>query len=104
MDSRVAAERLTGAYINIEREECQELPENTYYAFELVGLEVITTDGRRLGVLEEVLEYPANDVYVVMDGPKEYLIPAVAEIIKKVDIKNRVMKIEPMEGLLEEEH
>ena len=86
----------------IHRDECLELSEDTYYIFELIGLEVITTEGESIGFIEDVYDLPANDVYVVKEKAREILIPAVKEIVKKVDIEKREIVIEPIEGLLEE--
>ena len=103
VEDRTAAEELIGCYIVIPRDECFELPEDTYYIFDLIGLEVVTTQKQHIGTIEDILELPANDVYVVKNGNREILIPAVKEIIKKVDIKNQRIVIEPIEGLLEEQ-
>ncbi len=102
--TRNVAETLNGAYVSIPHDELSELPEDSYYIFDLVGLEVVTTEGKRIGRLEEVLDFPANDVYVVKDDGKEYLIPAIKDVVKKVDLEKGIMQIEPIEGLLEEEH
>jgi 16S rRNA processing protein RimM len=53
--------------------------------------------------LQEVVDFPANDVWVVRDGQREYLLPAVKEVIKQVDRQQRVIVIEPIAGLVDEE-
>jgi len=100
---RTAAEQIVGADIVISREQCLPLPPDSYYIFELVGMAVRTTDGRLLGTLQEVVDFPANDVWVVRDGQREYLLPAVKEVIKQVDRQQRVIVIEPIAGLVDEE-
>lgn len=100
---RDAAEALVGAELLIPREQCLPLPPDSYYEFELWGMEVRTTAGRVLGTLQEVVDFPANDVWVVRDQEREYLLPAVKEVIKMVDREERVIIIEPIAGLVDEE-
>ncbi|HEY4543919.1 MAG TPA: 16S rRNA processing protein RimM, partial [Tissierellaceae bacterium] len=54
-----------------------------------------------LGELDDVLQGIGNDVYVIVDGKKEYLIPAVKEFIVKIDIDNKEMIIDPIDGMIE---
>jgi len=82
-------------------EDSEELSPDEYYIFDLIGLKVITTENQQLGELKEVLSLPANDVYVVQDGAKEILIPAIKSVIKKVDLKKEILIIELVDGLLE---
>jgi 16S rRNA processing protein RimM len=78
-----------------------KLPPDCYFVFDILGLEVVTADGRRVGKVKEVMSLPGNDVYVVGDQKREHQIPAVKEIVKKVDLKAGRMTIRPPEGLLE---
>ncbi len=104
VSDRDAAQSLAGAEVFIPREQCLPLPPDSYYEFELWGMEVRTTGGRVLGTLQEVVNFPANDVWVVRDRQgHEYLLPAIKEVIKQVDRQERVITIEPMAGLVEEE-
>ncbi len=57
---------------------------------ELVGLQVVTTDGRELGEITEVLKYPANDIYVTAT----VLIPAVRQVVKEIDLEKGRMVVE----------
>jgi 16S rRNA processing protein RimM len=66
----------------------------------LIGLEVVTVAGDRLGVLEEVILTGANDVYEVRDGKKSILLPAIAEVIVSVDLDAGRMVVDPLPGLL----
>ena len=93
---RTAAGALTGARLLVRPEESPRLPEGDYYEWQIVGLQVVTTDGRDLGVVEEVLRTGANDVYVT----SECLLPATAEVIKEIDLPGRRMVVEPVPGLL----
>ena len=71
--------------------------------FDLVGCIVYNTKGEKIGIVDEVLQYAANDVYVVKDEEKNknYLIPAVKEFVIKVDINNKEIIIDPIEGMIE---
>ena len=72
------------------------LPEGEYYHHQLVGLRVVSEDGQELGVLTEVLETGANDVYVVTDeNGKEVLLPAIREVILGVDLAAKTMRVRP---------
>src|SRR5262245_26009499 len=62
---RTQAEQLRGRYVQVPIEQAVPLPEGDYYHFQLVGLNVVTTDDQFLGTISEILETGANDVYVV---------------------------------------
>lgn len=100
---RTQAESLAGASIFVERSRLPVLEADTYYWFELVGLSVYHIAGQLLGCLDEVIPTAGNDVYVVtgeIDGqPREMLIPAVASVIRSIDLENRTMVVDPPEGL-----
>lgn len=99
--SRESVEPLIGGLIQVDREAVPELPEGVYYQFEILGTEVLTDEGRRLGTVVEIVETGAHDVYVVRDGNQEYLIPANPEIIQQIDLERNTIIIHPLEGLLE---
>ena len=65
------------------------------------GLTVVTDEGRELGTLVQIIETGANDVYVVRDGTREHLIPAIADVVVDVDLEARRMTIHAIEGLLD---
>jgi len=101
VNDREGAESLRGVLLKVREETCPPLPEDTHYVFDLVGLEVKTTGGERVGSVVDVLQMPAHDVYVVDARGGEVLIPAVKTFIKRVDIEDGVIVIEPIEGLLD---
>lgn len=101
IDTRNQAEEMVGRYIVLPRELCRELPDDTYFIFDLIGITVRTDDGTVVGKIEDIMEMPANDVYVVRNEDREYLIPAIKEVVKKIDMESREMLITPLEGLLE---
>ncbi len=95
-------EALKGAELYIPREEGAELEDGEYYIADIIGMEVLTDDGVRLGTVKDVMETGANDVYVVeREGGKELLLPAIKQCILDTDIDKNVMTVHLMDGLLE---
>ena len=71
-----------------------------YFITDLIGLDVLREDGSCLGVLKDVMQTGANDVYIVLkEDQTEILLPAIKECILDVDMTNRVMKVFVMPGL-----
>ena len=98
---RNAAERLRGQLIHVPVEEAVLLGEDEYYIYQIIGLEVWTGAGVRLGRVVEVLFTGANEVYVVKGERGEILIPAIEEVVKRVDLEAGRLLVEPLEGLLD---
>ena len=74
-------------YIKIDRKDAVELPEDSYFIVDLIGMEVKTDEGELLGNLIDVFPTGSNDVYVVKDElGKQTLLPAIVDVIKKVDV------------------
>ena len=87
-------EKLTNALVFVRTDSLPPLPDGEYYHHQLLGLEVVTETGQEVGVLKEILETGANDVYVVINSNgKEELIPALKQNLVKIDIKNRIMVV-----------
>ena len=91
VDSRSAAENLRDFDLYIEEDQTPQLPTNTYYHFQLLGLEVVDSNGCQLGILTDILETGANDVYIVTNKDKETLIPAIRDHVTQIDLPNRRM-------------
>jgi 16S rRNA processing protein RimM len=100
VDSVEAAEELRNAEICIDEDEAVELDEGEYFDWELAGCEVKTLDGTWIGTVRELMRTGATEILVV-DGEKEYLIPFAESICTEVDVENKVIVIDPPEGLLE---
>lgn len=96
--NRAQAAELVGAFIEIEEHQAVELPDDTYFEHDIIGLWVITTDGRELGEITEVLRTGANDVYVT----EQCLIPAIRDVVQDVDLDAGTMTIIAVPGLLDE--
>jgi len=95
-----AAKALKGALLQVTKEQLIKLPGDSYYIFDLLGLSVYTTVSEYLGELEDVLRTGANDVYVVKDERgRSVLIPALKQVVKKIDLDARRMVVELPEGL-----
>ena len=78
-----------------------ELPEGEYYHHQLIGLNVVTDEGQELGVIAEVIETGANDVYVVRDTDgNEILLPAIPPVILDVALADRQMRVHLLDGLI----
>ena len=90
-------------FLYIDVEDKVELPEDHYFIFDIVDCNVYDTKGRKIGVVTDVLQYTSNDVYVVKDKEKnkEYLIPAVKEFVVDIDVENKKIIIDPIEGMIE---
>ena len=86
IDNRTMAELFRGRYLEVADDEVRALEPGRFYHRQVVGLVAITSSGTRLGVIEEVLERPANDVWVSREGSIEHLIPATADAIVDVDL------------------
>jgi len=89
-DGLAGAEELRGAWVKVRPSMAAPLPEGSYYVHQIVGLRVVTTDGRDLGEVTEVIQTAANDVYVV----GEAMIPAVREFVREISLEKGVMVVE----------
>jgi 16S rRNA processing protein RimM len=86
IDNRTIAELFRGRYLEISEAEVRPLSEGRFYHHQVVGLTVLTSSGQPLGTIAEVLERPANDVWVSRDGVVEHLIPATKDAVMEVDV------------------
>ena len=84
----------------INRSDCLPLDSDEYYFFVFIGARVVTTSGDTVGIVRDVLRYPASEILAVEKDQQEILIPAVAQFIKQVDIESSTITIEPIAGLL----
>lgn len=94
-------ERYKGKNLYVTRENAVKLKRDEYFIADLIGLKVYDEDDQYLGILTNVIETGANDVYEVkFEDGKEVLFPAIKQCILDVDMENRKMKVHIMEGLL----
>jgi 16S rRNA processing protein RimM len=97
--ARDQAEALVGSDVFIEKAQLPELDDGSYYWFDLIGLEVFASDDTHLGRLDSIIQTGSNDVYVVIKGGKEILIPALESVVRCIDLKNKRMQVDLPEGL-----
>ncbi|MGI6555462.1 MAG: ribosome maturation factor RimM [Bacillota bacterium] len=98
------AEMLKNKYLTVKVQDTVPLPEDSFYFFEIVDLDVVDVDGVKLGTVQDILQTGANDVYVVQrDKGKELLIPALKKVVKQVDLEKGIMVVDIPPGLLDEE-
>lgn len=100
IDSPEEADNLRASFLYLEEGELPDLPDDTFYSYRLVGMEVISTLGKPMGRVMRVESYPANDCLSVLgaDG-REFLVPAVKDFVKSVDEESGVITVEDRAGL-----
>jgi 16S rRNA processing protein RimM len=101
-DDANAVEPLRQQEIQIPASQLAKLPPGSYYQHDILGLSVLTLDNRALGTIVDIIETGSNDVYAIkgFDG-KQVLIPAIKDVVKRIDLIRRTMYIDPLPGLLE---
>lgn len=101
-DSIEAVEPLKGATLYIKKEQLTPLEPGEFYFHEIIGCKMYTLDGEYIGEIESILTPGANDVWVVKnDSGKEILIPYIDDVVKEVNIEEKKVLIELMEGLID---
>jgi 16S rRNA processing protein RimM len=96
---RTEVERLRGAEVWILKSELPPLGPDAWYEWQLLGLKVATESGQELGTIEQVHYYPANDVYETEIA----LIPAIADVLVRVDLDRGEMLVRDLPGLRKDE-
>ena len=87
----------------VREEDFPELPEDEFYVHELIGMEVVTDEGRSLGFLKDILITGANDVYLVQKGEeREVLLPVIEEVVLDIDFERERILVHLLPGLIEE--
>ena len=94
-------EKYKGRSLYVSREDAVALEEDEYFIADLIDCEVFTDDGRKFGILTDVMETGANDVYIVeTEEQKEILIPAIRDCIREVDPAAGKIVVHLLKGLL----
>jgi len=95
------AKMIVGSFLEVERKNAVKLPKETYFIFEIIGLEVYDENNIFLGKVENVISTGSNDVYVVKNKDKEELfIPAIREVVKNVNLEKKRITIKMVDGLI----
>jgi 16S rRNA processing protein RimM len=100
IDSISEADTLRNALVQVRAEDAVALPKNEFYIHDLLGCEVVTREGRVLGVLTAVLRAGAHDIYVIGSGKSEILLPVIKEVVREIDLPERRITVTPTPGLL----
>lgn len=96
-DNISQAKSLVQHTIAVLRKDCPNLPKDSFYEFEIIGLNVYDTQSTYLGKIVDIYKTGSNDVYSL---DSEILLPATKEVIKEVDLKNKKMTVYLIEGLI----
>ena len=99
VDTMEAAQALRGKTVELYRED---IDDEVIFAAELIGMEVFC-DGKQIGKITDVLDYPGNSVYVVK-GEYAYMIPAVKQFILSTDMEGNAMQVKLIEGMRTDEN
>ena len=100
INTRNEAEPLRNCDILVKKEDLISLSPDEYFIHDLIGCDIFTENGKKLGKLIDVMQMNANDVYVIRSQEgKEILLPAIKDVIKDIDIKSRKIKIHLMAGI-----
>lgn len=101
IDTVEEAEKYRNLYIKVLRDQEEELEEGSYYVVDILGCKVNTDANQELGKIVDVFQTGSNDVYVVKDEQgKQILLPAIKQVIKNVDVKNKIIIVHLLEGLV----
>lgn len=96
-----SARQHIGATLLVDDAALATLEPGQYYQYQVIGFQVVDIDGRLIGTLVSTLSTGGGELYVVQGSTKEHLIPAVKEIVEKVDFGEKKMVINPPDGLLD---
>ena len=99
IDTPGAARELVGQELSCKADSAPDLPENEYFHYQLMGLQVLTEEGERLGRITEIIVTGSNDVYVVSGDKGEILLPALSQVVLKVNLEAGTMVVRLMDGL-----
>ncbi len=103
VDTIEEAEKYRGKVVYINRAD-KRLEKGRYYIQDLIGCRVFDENsGREYGIISEVSQTGANDVWHIKSGEKEYLIPVIPQVVKSVNVEEEIVKITPLRGIFEDE-
>lgn len=100
IDSVEDAESIRGKELFIDKEQLPSTEEDEYYWFELIGLNVYSQDKGLLGKVDSIIDNAAQPILVIKSNSEEYMVPLIDNFVKKIDLDNSRILIEPIEGLI----
>jgi 16S rRNA processing protein RimM len=101
IETRSAAEKMKDQLVMIPGGEIVQPPKGSFFIDDVLGMDVVTEEGKRVGKVREVLRLPSNDLWQVDSGSRMISIPAVKEFIRRVDLDTKTIVIHEVEGLLD---
>ena len=99
VNDRNASEALVGHFLFVEEKARKRLAPGEFFVDDIIGMTVCDPEKKMLGIVQDVVRYPGQDVYIVKTGRGDVMVPAVRDIVREVDVKNRTIMIDPPEGL-----
>jgi 16S rRNA processing protein RimM len=99
IDDVEAAKVFVGRKVFFPRDILKKLPDGEYYYHEIIGMNVYSQEGNFIGTIESVFPTGSNDVYVCQTAEREILLPAISDVIKRIDVGQRIMTVVIPEGL-----
>jgi len=100
IDTEEEANKLRNLYMKVDRKSAVKLPKDSYFICDLIDLEVYDEKGSLLGTIKDVLQTGSNDVYIIQTEEKDILVPALKNVVKKIDLVNKKIMVELPEGLI----
>ncbi len=102
INNRNEAEKLKNKFVFIDESQLRELPEDTFYIKDLVGLDVVDENENKIGILKDILQSTAQDLYVIIrEDEKEILLPSVKEFVLDIDLESKRILVKLPDGLLD---
>jgi 16S rRNA processing protein RimM len=101
VNDRNGASRLVGLLMFVGMPDRIRIPKGRYFIHDLLGMSVIDQEGKRVGILKDVLRLPAHDVYVIDSDGQEVMVPAVKEFITAIDPATGTMRVKLIEGMVQ---
>lgn len=100
VDTREKADELVGSLVKTDQHNLPAKEEDEYYWIELIGMKVYTLDRGYLGEITQITPTGANDVLHVEGAYGEVLLPLIDSVVMTVDLQNKEMTVDPLEGLI----
>ena len=100
IDSKEDADLLRGKEVYIDKVELPSTEDDEYYWFELIGLNVYRQDNSLVGKVDSIMDNTAQPILVIKNNSEEYMVPLVDNFVKKIDLENSKIVIEPIDGLI----
>ncbi len=99
---RTSVESLVGALLFVDQQHLITPKKGAHFIHDMLGLHVVDEHNRAVGVVKDVLRYPAQDVYVIEHDGREWMMPAVREFVRSIDVAARTMRVHLIEGMMEQ--